>query len=121
VRRAALLLFAALLPMLTYVGHWPAFAIAIPGTAYELSLPFVAAETAAGDHHQHCHADAADCSSGPGSVALAISVLAAGLAFRIPEGPLRLIGGASSRLRVQFLPAPEPGPPRAAAATARFA
>lgn len=108
----AAVLLLALLPTLTYFGHWPAIAIPIPGTADVLVLPFASGETAAGDHHQHCHADAAECSSGPGSFALAVSLLAAAVALALPGGPLLPVRAPITRLALQHLPAPEPGPPR---------
>ena len=110
----AAVLLLALLPTLTYFGHWPAIAIPIPGTADVLVLPFASGETAAGDHHQHCHADAAECSNGPGSFALAVSLLAAAIALALPGGPLLPVRARVPRLALQHLPAPEPGPPRAA-------
>ncbi|PFG73166.1 hypothetical protein [Tepidiforma thermophila] len=110
--RLAAVLLVALLPTLTYFGHWPAVAIPLPGTAAVLALPFASGETAAGDHHQHCHADAAECSSGPGSFALAVSLLAAAIALALPGGPLLPVRAPTTRLALQHLPAPEPGPPR---------
>lgn len=112
-RLFALALLAALLPTITYFGHWPRLAIPLPGVDAELTIPFASAETASSDHHQHCHGEAAECTSGPGSLALAVTILAAAIAFAIPGGPLRLLGSRPSHLRLQFLPAPEPAPPRA--------
>ncbi|MCL6643894.1 MAG: hypothetical protein K6U88_02755 [Dehalococcoidia bacterium] len=113
----AAVLLLALLPTLTYFGHWPAIALPIPGTADVLVLPFASGETAAGDHHQHCHADAAECSSGPGSFPLAVSLLAAAVALAVPGGPLLPARLRERRLALQHAPEPEPGPPRPAPLT----
>lgn len=120
-RRIALALLAALLPMITYFGHWPSLAIPLPGADAELTIPFASGETASSDHHQHCHGAAAECASGPGSLALAVTILAAAIALAIPGGPLRPLGGRPPHLRLQFLPRPEPAPPRASHPLPRLA
>lgn len=111
--RAAALLLAALLPMLTYFGHWPAVSIPIPGTGIAVAIPF-AAEEAPGDHHQHCHGESAGCASSPGSVGLAVTLLAAAVAVAIPGGRLIPVPAAPGGLRLQHLPIPDPAPPRPA-------
>ncbi len=99
--------------MLTYLGHWPAFAIPIPGTGVAVSVPF-AAEGSPGDHHQHCHGDAAGCASSPGGGGVVIALLTAAAAVIIPGGRLTPVPATPAGLRLQHLPAPDPAPPRAA-------
>ncbi|MCC7366491.1 MAG: hypothetical protein IT303_19190 [Dehalococcoidia bacterium] len=79
-RLRALFLFLAILPMLTFAGHWPAIRIDIPGTNLYVGVPEapVADETEPhshgpgthdGDsghaHEQHCHTGVARCSDVP--------------------------------------------------------
>lgn len=87
------LLLVAILPALTFFGHWPTMTFHIPGAALDLTVPFVSEETAhsvAGDttggptagsgsegheHAQHCHADAASCTDVPFTGASAFGLL----------------------------------------------
>lgn len=119
-RRIPLLLLCALLPTLTFFGHWPSVALPIPGTRYVLSIPFASETPAAGDHHQHCHSESAQCSSGPGSLALGISLLAAAIAVALPGGVLRPMAADCRRLVLQNTPSPEPSPPRTVALSPAF-
>lgn len=74
------MLVVALLPMLTFFGHWPAIEAAIPGTSYVARVPLTGPtygsgqasthihtgeESAPHDHSQHCHADVEGCSDTP--------------------------------------------------------
>lgn len=67
-RKVSILLALSLVPMLTFMGHWPA-AVPIPGTDQYLSVPFAGhaseEEEGAHDHSQHCHGDSASCSDVP--------------------------------------------------------
>jgi len=82
-RLAAWLLAISFLPMLTFVGHWPAIEIPLPGTDAFLRVPLTGTGHAdagthahtgsahshdgeSGDGHaQHCHAGSAGCSDTP--------------------------------------------------------
>lgn len=117
-RRASWILILALLPTLTFLGHWPG-QISIPGTDYYLAIPGSASapsgdtSTSAHDHTRHCHADAASCSDVPA---------AAGVSFALMNETLALIvaGGLFVLLALRwwvpgegFSPSPELEPPRA--------
>ncbi len=77
-RRAALWLLLALLPMLTFAGHWPSH-IDIPGTNLYVTLPFASqAHDHAGagdDHGRHCHANAANCSDVPAAAGVSFALM----------------------------------------------
>lgn len=71
-RTMAWLLVAAFLPSLVFAGHWPAIAVAIPGTGWSIGLPAAGhAHAPAGSGHahdqhaEHCHADMATCAGQP--------------------------------------------------------
>ncbi len=111
-RRLALVLLVALLPTVSYFGHWPALTLPIPGTAYVLTLPFSGEDAAPGDHAAHCHGESAGCTSGAGAGTIALALLAAAIALVLPAGPLVPVPvGCSPRLRARYL-RPEHGPPR---------
>jgi hypothetical protein len=113
-RRRALWLFLALLPMLTFAGHWPS-QIDIPGTNFYLALPLAShahVHDSGEDHGRHCHANAASCSDVPAP---------AGAGFALLSETLALLGAAALMVvvatRVQRAPAgrelsPELKPPR---------
>jgi hypothetical protein len=114
-RRASFILAFALLPTLTFFGHWPA-ELPIPGTAYYLALPGAApasGEDDGHDHSRHCHADAGSCSDAPAS---------AGVTFAILNEFVTLLGASGIFLLLAlrwwnpgegFTPSPELEPPRA--------
>lgn len=115
-RRLALWLLIALLPMLTFAGHWPTH-IDIPGTGLYLTLPFagpVQGDANAHDHGQHCHDDATGCSKTPST---------AGVGFAMMNESIAALGAATLliavALRARSLSAPrelipELRPPRTA-------
>ncbi len=102
-RRAALWLLLALLPMLTFAGHWPSH-IDIPGTNFYLALPFATqGHEHAGstdDHGRHCHSNAASCTDVPAAAgvsfalmnesiaALGVGALMVAIAIRSRQSPL---------------------------------
>jgi len=108
-------MLAALLPALTYMGHWPA-EMPVPGTSYYIGLSrsLRADGDAAHEHAQHCHGDSASCSDVPAAGGAGVAaVLAAGLAV---IGALTLLKFASPW---EALPrhngvggGPQPPPPR---------
>ncbi len=64
-QRLAWLLLAALLPMLTFMGHWPA-TLPLPGTNFYLTVPLAGAAPnaqSAGSHSHgdHCHGESSEC------------------------------------------------------------
>lgn len=83
---AAWLLFA-LLPMLTFAGHWPE-TIDIPGTNLYLAVPFAASHAHADDHGGHCHAESAGCSDTPVPAATGFAVLNEALLALVTAGLL---------------------------------
>ncbi len=118
-RRLALVLFLALLPTLSYFGHWPEATFTLPGSSLVLGLPGSLAHTHGGDreaggdgHTSHCHADAASCSDAPLTAVSAFAVLTESVALLGAAGVLTLLAlrwwqPASSQLLV-----PELRPPR---------
>lgn len=80
------LLFAAMLPSLTFLGHWP-LRIDVPGTNLYVGLPETA-DPGGHDHTKHCHADAASCSDTPLTTTASIGMLADSLSFAGVSAPL---------------------------------
>ncbi|MEO8541330.1 MAG: hypothetical protein ABI577_16430 [bacterium] len=66
--RISLGLALTLLPMLTFMGHWPD-AVHIPTTDQYLAIPLAGhhshEEDEAHEHEQHCHGNSASCSDVP--------------------------------------------------------
>ena len=64
------LLVCSLLPSLLFVGHWQ-IALAIPGRGHAVALALAHPDAsghgdeAGGDHADHCHESAANCSDTP--------------------------------------------------------
>jgi len=123
-RRASWVLLAALLPMLTFMGHWPA-SLPIPGTDLYVSVPFAGAEQAhsheagagagAGadeaSHEQHCHAGAAGCSDIPAAAGVSFGLMNQPVAFVI-GGLLLLMGVRWWQPRASTTISPVLQPPR---------
>jgi hypothetical protein len=93
-----LILIVALLPMLTYLGHWPAIEFPIPGTGAYWQLPFSegwgtghgedghsrshrSTGSDDGNHAQHCHTDMGSCLHATIGAIAAAAILLASLAF----------------------------------------
>ncbi len=114
-RRASLILALALLPTLTFFGHWPA-ELPIPGTSYYLALPGAAPaspEDDGHDHSSHCHADAASCSDVPATAGVTFAVLNDVVALLGVSGLLLLLALRWWKPGEGFTPSPELEPPRA--------
>lgn len=119
-RRASWVLLAALLPMLTFMGHWPA-SLPIPGTDLYVSVPFAGAEQhhsheaeAEADeasHEQHCHAGAASCSDIPAAAGVSFGLMNQPVAFVI-GGLLLLMGVRWWQPRASTTISPVLQPPR---------
>jgi hypothetical protein len=124
-RHAVLLL--ALLPMLTYMGHWPSLEFPIPGTGAYWQLPFSdgwgaghddsaghshSHDTEEGDHAQHCHTNMGSCLVATVGAIAAAAILMAVVAF-IGRAS-RLVGWetAAQTPPLDWLAAPLTPPPR---------
>lgn len=98
------LLLLSLLPMVTFFGHWPALALAVPGTGFELRVPFSGSPPAAaapgghvhadgsghdhgGDHEAHCHASMASCGDARVGGAAPVTVLLETVVLLLSGGP----------------------------------
>lgn len=116
-RRASWLLLLALLPMVTFMGHWPG-SFDIPGTSYYVGKPYTAshghthAASDADDHSSHCHGDSASCSNVPAAAGVTFGLLGEAIALALAAGVLVMVAARSrGRLR-ENLVAPQPRPPR---------
>lgn len=116
------MLILALLPTLTFFGHWPR-EVAIPGTGYYLAIPGSPAAAPGGstaqghDHSSHCHADAASCSDVPATAGVSFAILNETLAFFGAGGLFVLLALCWWVPGESFTPSPEIQPPRTLAAT----
>lgn len=103
-RARSWLLLVAIVPSLTFLGHWPELRVDIPGTNSYLVLPGGEADHASGhshndaggpaeehQHEQHCHANVASCSDIPFTGVSAFAMLAAAVAFLAISGQLVLV------------------------------
>ncbi|HML97851.1 MAG TPA: hypothetical protein PKD75_05175 [Tepidiformaceae bacterium] len=114
-RRASWLLVLALLPTLTFFGHWPA-ELSIPGTGYYLALPGAAPAPAGDDghdHSSHCHADASSCSDVPATAGVTFAILNECVALFGACGLFVLLALRWWKPGEGFTPSPELEPPRA--------
>lgn len=104
-RFASWVLLFSFLPMLTFVGHWPALDLPLPGTGAYLRIPFsgLSHDGPASDGHnhthgrqdtrqhaRHCHADAAGCSDTPVPGLATVAMLRAAVGFLGIDGAWRL-------------------------------
>jgi hypothetical protein len=115
-RRSSWVLLLALLPLLTFMGHWPA-SVPIPGTDSYLSIPLAGAEThdeenETHNHSQHCHAGAASCSDAPAAAGVTIAFGANGFAIATASGLLLLALSLSWRPASIRSLLPDPRPPK---------
>lgn len=121
-RTGSAVLFVALLPSLTFFGHW-SLRVEIPGTGYYVgATPAADAHSSEGhDHSKHCHENMATCSdvpfAGGATVALLqdqVSVLhLLGMAYRAPVAEAAAIDAGARR--------PDLQPPRLLANDADYA
>jgi hypothetical protein len=120
-RAASWVLILALLPTLTFFGHWPQ-QVSIPGTNYYLAIPGSPAAASEGeasdghDHSRHCHADAASCSDVPAASGVSFAVMNETLAFFGAGGLFVLLALRWWVPGEGFTPSPEIQPPRTLAA-----
>jgi hypothetical protein len=89
-----MLLVASLVPMLSFMGHWPE-SVPIPGTDQYLSVPFAGVHTHeeedAHAHSQHCHGNSASCSDVPALVGAGFALIRDVLSFGTAGGLLLLL------------------------------
>lgn len=125
------LLLVAILPALTFFGHWPVITFHVPGAALDLTVPFVSEDAAheqpagttggptagsssdAHEHTQHCHADAASCTDVPFTGASAFGLLNDTVAFLGAGALLMLMIATAWRPGQAASVGPDLRPPRA--------
>ena len=115
-RRMAWLLFAAYLPMLTFLGHWE-LNFDIPGTSYYVGLP----DPGDGEgkhlhahlHEQHCHTDAGSCSDLPLVSTASVALLARTFEQASNDGQALPVPSEERLLHGLNAISPELPPPRA--------
>lgn len=125
------MLLIAILPALTFFGHWPVITIPMPGAALDLTVPFVSEESAyepagattpgtttgsssdAHEHAQHCHADAASCTDVPFAGASAFGLLNDPMALLGAGALLTIVIGTTWKPRRGAAIGPDLRPPRA--------
>lgn len=114
-------LLAALLPSLSFAGHWTPH-VHIPGTDFYLGLPETSAAhshfttpSKGGDHEAHCHTGAASCSDVPFTGVSAFAVLSQTVALLGATMALIALANFAWRPNRTLALVPEPKPPRARA------
>jgi hypothetical protein len=115
-------LLASLMPMLTFMGHWPS-EIPLPGTNSYISLGPEAAHTHShsedeASHSHHCHGDSAGCSEAPVTAGVTFGMMNEAVALAIAAGLFFAAWAGVAAVRSQRSLAPEPRPPRAVIAPA---
>lgn len=114
-RRILIALAIALVPMLTFMGHWPED-VRIPGTQQYLTVPLAGRSTAesegAHDHTKHCHGDSASCSDVPALAGAGFAVMNETLAVAITAALLWVVALRYWRPRASNSLLPELQPPR---------
>ena len=124
-RSRSWLLLVALLPTLTFLGHWPALTLAVPGTESVLAIPLfghdgnsfapASGEDDEHEHEQHCHANAASCTDVPYTGASAFALMALAVAtLALAASHIRMYAALRQIPAGLALP-PELQPPRAVA------
>jgi hypothetical protein len=118
-RRISVLLLGSLLPMLTFMGHWPT-AIPIPGTDQYLSIPLAGHEEHQDGHEdghshaQHCHGNSASCSDVPAFAGVSFALMSEALTFGAAAAFLVAVALHWWRPRQPNTLLPELQPPRPA-------
>ena len=125
--RLGLLLLVAILPTLTYFGHWPVVTLDIPGTDLYLQLPgsegniggddhgfgaSAGSQRDAHEHAQHCHGDTATCTDMPFTGASAFALMEESLAALGIAALLTLVALQARRPGALASVAPELQPPK---------
>lgn len=121
-QRASWVLLLALMPMLTFMGHWPS-SLPIPGTGLYVTVPLAGPAPNAGseehhDHSKHCHGEAASCADAPVAAGVGLALMNTLVSIPPATGLLFItVLVAALPLRSNTL-APEPRPPRGRTAKA---
>ena len=114
-----MVLLLAMLPMLTFMGHWPA-SFDIPGTSYYVGMPFTGAqghshEGGEGhDHSSHCHGDSASCSDVPAQAGVSFGLMTEAIALVVAAAVLFAVAKTARTILREYVLSPEPQPPRRA-------
>ena len=123
-RRFSLLLLVALLPSMTFLGHWQV-ELPLPNTDSHIALPRAPQAHEHGspgghedDHSQHCHADADSCSDVPYTGASAFALLNDTVAMLGAAGALVALAAFAWRPHGAAPHFPDSPPPRIAASAA---
>lgn len=118
-RRISILLLLSLVPMLTFMGHWPG-SVPIPGTDQYLSIPLAGHQTHDDSHEdshaheQHCHGNSSSCSDVPAMAGVSFALMNEMLALTVSAGLLWAIALQWWRPRGSNSLLPELLPPRLA-------
>lgn len=125
--RLSILLLVAIVPTLTYFGHWPVVAVDIPGTDFYIQLPgseghpggddhgfgaTAGSHSDAHEHAQHCHGDTATCTDMPFTGASAFALMEESLAALGIAGLLTLVALQAWRSEALASVGPELQPPK---------
>ena len=120
----SLLLLVAILPALTFLGHWPALVFPVPGVEAVIAVPFFghdgnsfAADSHANEqeHEQHCHANASSCSDVPFTGASAFALMNTAVASLGRNAHSVQMFATSLNVPTENTLSPELRPPNAAA------
>jgi hypothetical protein len=108
------------LPSLTFLGHWPALRLTIPGTSSYVAVPLFghdgdsvgnSSETDEHAHEQHCHANAASCTDVPFTGASAFALMTAAVGDIARQATRVLIFSAGARVPAGVTLSPSLRPP----------
>ena len=102
-------LVVALLPSLTYLGHWEQLVPPDPVTVY---LPHHPPSESDGSHANHCHDGASSCAEQPALASAGL--LLAGAEISRPDQPAMATPAENQRAPSGFQASPLTPPPRAA-------
>ena len=115
---APCVLLVAFIPMLTFMGHWPA-TVSIPGTSYEVAVPLAGASHSDGHadeessgHVNHCHGGVASCGDAPAGAGVSLSLYQDPVAVATVSLALIAVWLAAWQPRRSIAIAPELLPPK---------
>ena len=114
------MLLAALIPAISFMGHWP-LRVSIPGTEYVVGLPAAShlhGDTGTEDHSRHCHTSVATCSDTRVVADSSVAMLEAIVLALILSGMAHLCRVAATSRAVSHATSPELRPPRQLSAPA---
>lgn len=111
-------LLLALVPMLSFFGHWE-IRFDIPGTGYYFSWPTDSSDdhddpASSHEHAGHCHGEVASCSGSPVTAAAPVALLSRDLVFPVADALLTPLLSAPWRPAGANVVIPDPPPPRLA-------